>query len=207
MKLASVAALVSALGLCCGLARADTPQPPSPPPGGGSAVSPAPAVQHLNDASLKAMLENLGYEPKALQNKDGSNYYQIKAGPWAIEVSLNANQKNLWFVAWLEKIPAGGKIPPDRLLTLLSENWKNDPVHFCYDDNNRFLTLTERIENRDVTPQVFRGALDGFTNVMSRTSNEWNVSRWLQTPTDQNQTPKAAPAPESKKEAGGLPLK
>jgi hypothetical protein len=40
-----------------------------------------------------------------VNNKDGSVYYEIEAGPWVIRVSLNGNQKNLrgdgmalWFV-------------------------------------------------------------------------------------------------------------
>jgi hypothetical protein len=184
MRLASVVALVSALGLCSGLARADTP-PPSPPPFGGSTLFPAPAVQQLTDASLKAMLENLGYEPKTLNNKDDSVYYEIKAGPWVVQVSLSSSQKNLWFVAWLKKIPTGEQVPSERLLALLSENWKNDPAHFCYVEDSRFLTLTQRMENRDVTPHVFRSALDGFINTMTKTNSEWDVTHW--------QSPKAAP--------------
>ncbi len=144
-----------------------------------SAADQAAAVHRLTDEGVRTMLASMGYELKIMKGQKDP-VYAIKAGQLTILVSLSGNHENLWISANLAKLPEGKPVPAQRLLTLLADNGKIDPIHFDYQPGSRLLTLALRLENRDLTVKEVRNALDTFIETMLRTVKDWDAPHWTE---------------------------
>ena len=166
--------LAGALALALPAAtRADEIDPDSPPP-----ARPRPA---LTDARLKAMLENMGFEPSLIRSTSGVPMYKVTAPRdgrnWFFYASLSNDKSRLWLSAPLAALPEPAKVRPDILEKLLAKNFDLGPTTFSL-RSGRMLYLDRPLENRGVTPGRMRKEIDSFLDTMKDTESLWNPAKY-----------------------------
>ena len=130
----------------------------------------------LNDASLKTMLDGLGYEIKPLSKgflvtskvDTWSLYVQAVLSPDGTKLGLNAN---------LGDVKDLSAIPAKKWLDLLVSNGQIDPSTFYVDRDTKKLYLHRVLDNRSITPVVLRSQLQNFTNDIIKTADLWDLTK------------------------------
>lgn len=126
----------------------------------------------LNGASLKTMIEGLGYETKALNEEAGKEKYEFKinkAGfdiPIAAEVSPSTNY--VWLTVFL-----GAVKPTHKFEELLKQNTKIQPSQF-YITSKGSLMVGIALDNRQINPAVLRRNIDKVSEDVSGSSTLWS---------------------------------
>lgn len=134
------------------------------------------AVQTLDDASLKAMLEGFGSEVKTL-NKGFLITYADDTWTVAVQVVLSPDKTKLGFNANLGKIDDLAAVPAAKWLGLLVANGKIDPSTFYVSEDSKELFLHRVIDNRGVTPEVLRVQLENFVGNVINNADTWDLTK------------------------------
>src|SRR4029079_914159 len=139
----------------------------------------------LTDDTLKAMLENLGYQVTVTGDKPPRHFKvdesaTIKSIDFTITFDLSSEKDatTLWIYAALYEIPADKPAPSSALLALLAKNDEIGPTFFSYATSNKLLYLNAPTANVDITPVVLRQKINNFIGKMDSTYSLWNVKEW-----------------------------
>lgn len=162
----------------------------------GVLVQPLPvraADAHLDHASLKSLIEGLGYEPveKSFSNT-GDKYWDLSfpRGPWTYNVTINANNKDSIWTSVEFAVYKGEKqgIPPSALLGMLEENNRLVWSRFRYQESTRSFFLVSTLRNKNISPADLRRVIEEIVAAADRTQTLWDPKQW----------PKAAAAEPAK---------
>ncbi|HVY88718.1 MAG TPA: hypothetical protein VG942_07610 [Hyphomonadaceae bacterium] len=144
----------------------------------GLVASPAVAQtgQTLNNDSLKAMLDGLGYEPKALSK---GFLIDIKQDTWDIymQLVLSGDGTKLGMNSNLGLINDLSAVPASKWLDLLVANGNIDPSTFYVDQDQKKLYLHRVLDNHEITPAFLRGQVESFANNLKSTEGIWNFTK------------------------------
>ncbi|MDA7948926.1 MAG: hypothetical protein MPJ78_15800 [Hyphomicrobiaceae bacterium] len=135
----------------------------------------------LDHAGLKAMLENLGYEPKERKYGSGSLYYRIEpklnGRTWYFNVRAPKNSRYIYVQLDFGKYPSETSIPRQGLIELLKENGKTTYSSFFIASWGGFM-LTSNLVNRNVKPVDIRRAIEEMMPLAAKTEKYWNSKKW-----------------------------
>ena len=145
-------------------------------------MTPAKAAP-LTDDSLKAMLENLGYQVTVSGDKAPHGYKIGESGndldyTVTLELSTGDPSTVLWIYAGLYEVPSDKPVPSAALLALLAKNDDIGPMFFSYATSNKLLYLNAPTANADITPVILRQKIRNFVQKMDSTYSLWNVKDW-----------------------------
>ncbi|MEM8689784.1 MAG: hypothetical protein AAGF81_20850 [Pseudomonadota bacterium] len=162
----------------------------------GAGIHQAMAAENgkLEHASLRVMLENLGYEPEERKFTDGLAYYDIEEPGdvrMTAKVFVSASGNILWFLVDYWALKEDQKYPHEVLLELLAENDKAAYVHFGYLPKSRRMRLNASLVNRGIKPVDLRRVINEASRLTDRTQHLWNPNEWKVQPAKA-----AAPAEE-----------
>lgn len=149
------------------------------------AVRPASAAP-LDDASLKAMITNLGYTTTETA-ANGVTTHWISAtladNSYTVQIyfQLSSDKINLWVIASLFAVPKGKTVPNDALLGMLIENDTIAPKSFSIGKANSTIYLNSMLPNNGVTPVQLRQTVDSLTNILGQTESYWVPEKWAAT--------------------------
>lgn len=138
----------------------------------------------LDQASLKTMVEGLGYEPEEGKfNGTDTPYLSIRipGSPWNYDITIyvDTDKKlvslNTQFAVYTG--PAAG-IPQSALLGLLSENADLTFANFRYTTSNKSLFLVANLRNKDITSIDLRRTIDEIVSGANRTQKFWDPKQW-----------------------------
>ena len=139
----------------------------------------------LTDDTLKAMLENLGYQVTVTGDKPPRHFKVDESAPIntidftiTFDLSSEKDATTLWIYAALYEIPADKPAPSSALLALLAKNDEIGPIFFSYNADNKLLYLNAPTANVDITPVVLRQKIRNFITKMDSTYSLWNVKEW-----------------------------
>lgn len=129
----------------------------------------------MSAAQLKEMVTNAGYEVKALNEEAGKEKYEFTVKteefdvPIATEISGSRNY--VWLTVYLGDAPR-----PDspKCHAMLSRNFKVQPSQF-YITERGALMLGFAMENRGITPVVFRRTFTKLADDVVKTADIWNA--------------------------------
>lgn len=143
-----------------------------------SATEPAsaPAPEALTDETLRLMLANLGYAPKALSK--GFLIAVKREDNWTINMQLvlSPDQTKFGFNANLGKVDEAG-VTAAQWAELLVANGDIDPSAFYFDREKQKLYLHRSLDNRAVTPEFLRQQIDKFANNVKSTEKLWAFAK------------------------------
>jgi hypothetical protein len=148
----------------------------------GAAAHPAFATP-LTEASLKAMIQNMGYTVTETTSDNAKNEWisvTLPDNSYTIQMyfQLSSDKTELWLIANLSKIPPGKPVPASALMGMLVENDTIAPKCFSIGKTNSTIYLNGRTRNDNVTPAVLRQNLDTFTGILTRTEAFWAPDKW-----------------------------
>jgi len=130
----------------------------------------------LDNDSLKSMLDNMGYAPKALS----SGYLiSVKRDSWTynMQLVLSDDQTKLGINANLGSVDDTSTVTADQWRTLLEKNESVDPSSFYFSKDQHKLYLHRVVDNRAITPEVLRVQVDHFCSDIHDTSDSWNFTK------------------------------
>ncbi|MBS1709939.1 MAG: hypothetical protein JSS65_14595 [Armatimonadetes bacterium] len=125
----------------------------------------------LDPNSLKAMVEGLGYEVKAINTEPGKEKFEIPAKtanfnvPVAAEISPSKNY--IWLTVHL-----GANSPTKKHEQLLKENANIQPSFF-YITSKGALMMAQPLDNREVTAAIMKRCLEKIINDVDKTAASW----------------------------------
>lgn len=141
------------------------------------------AEGQLDRASLKAMLEGMGYEPveKKYNNSD-DKYWEVPfaKGRWTYNAAISVNNPvSVWVTVefGLYKGPQDD-IPQSMLMGMLSENSSLVWSRFQYATSTKSFYLTSSLRNKNVSPADLRRVIDEIIAAADRTQKLWDPKQW-----------------------------
>jgi hypothetical protein len=165
------AALLAATFALAGVATAQEPA-------GGTTAKADPgraesAAKRLTAEQLGQMLEDMGYEPKPVTNKEGKVIgYNVKyrSGTWDIFVfvGLSADGTNLWLTSNIGNVK-DKTVPVEAILGLLEANHKLFPAHVRYFPASGNLNVGMAVRNDGITKAALKNGLEEFTDAVKET--------------------------------------
>jgi hypothetical protein len=180
IKSSTLLAGILALSFGTALARADQPAPPK------KIEEPKPvAVQGLvlTEEGLQTYLKNLGYRFN-VEKMGESTIYWIKVSREGVEYSvsfqISPNKEKIWAIVPLADIPEIDKASADRLAQFLELNDTIGPCYFRFNRGYKRLYMCRAMDNRAVTPDVFRDNLDRLVDRMVETRDAWQLKSWTE---------------------------
>lgn len=130
----------------------------------------------LDDASLKTMLDGLGYDTKTL-NKGFLITYSVDTWSLYIQMVLSPDGTKLGMNANLGEVGDLSNVPAKKWLDLLAANGTIDPSSFYVDEPNKKLYLHRAIDNRDVTSAFLRGQFEIFVKNITDNGDLWDLTK------------------------------
>jgi hypothetical protein len=126
-----------------------------------------PQPGRLTLQEMGTMLENLCYNPKSYNDKDGqlAGYdLEFASGTWTIRccVSLSRDKSNLWFTCLVAKVTDSANVSSTALLGLLEENRNIWPSYVYFLKSLNGVQLTMPVPNLNLTPGKMRKEVEGF---------------------------------------------
>jgi hypothetical protein len=152
----------------------------------GSSKKRAPntVVPSFTPQSLAPFLSQMGYEFTTTKTPSGEPQYMVAftRDGWniCICVSVSPNRTSLWLATSLGQVPHPVEEVAERLLRLLQGNVETAPVFFGCVRDGQYLTIQRAVDNRALTPALFRTMFDDFVGVLQRTAVLWNTANWLE---------------------------
>lgn len=133
----------------------------------------SPATKELTVAEVKAMVQNMGYETKVIDEKTGKfEFVIVKDGtdyPIASEVS--ASKRYVWLTIFFGEFEKLSNFE-QRAVKLLKKNFAVQPCQF-YVTEKGSLMLGVAIDNRNVTPAILRRLVDKIVADASGAKDLW----------------------------------
>jgi hypothetical protein len=146
-----------------------------------------PAGETLTDATLKTVLENMGYTVNETKKKDGTSSFDVDMSitDYTVHpiIELSPSKRYIWIEIPLFEVPANAA--GFDASALLVQNDTIGPYFFSLNSTSHKLYLNYPILNSGVTPATVKSAMDGSVSVLNSTSALWDPSKW-----------KGAPAPK-----------
>ena len=141
------------------------------------------AGEPLNHASLKPLLDGLGYEAVEKTFRDtGGKFWQVSfpKGSWTYIVAFNANNKDAIWTSVEFGLYKGApeEIPQSVLLGMLQENSKLAWSRFHYQPSTHSFFLISTIRNKDVSPADLRRVIEEIIAATDRTQKLWDPKQW-----------------------------
>jgi uncharacterized protein (TIGR03067 family) len=135
-----------------------------------------PAKGVMTIASLREMLEGLGYEIDTMYSTNERLWVRFDHPNLStvFSISLSGSKKFIWFLASLTKLDRPNDIPQPALLRLLKESHNQGPAYFKLINDEKYLYLTQSMENREVTPTALRWNVDYFDDAIVNSAPAWN---------------------------------
>jgi len=148
-----------------------------------SGTAPAADDKGLDHQSLKALLENLGYEPKEQKYSNGNPYYRIEpklnGRTWYFNVRAPDKGRYVYVQLDFGKYPSEDGIPRQALIELLKENGNTSYSFFFIASWGGFM-LTSNLLNDDLKPVDFRRSIEEMMALAAKTESHWNPKKWPQ---------------------------
>ncbi|HLK14420.1 MAG TPA: hypothetical protein VKT78_06420 [Fimbriimonadaceae bacterium] len=134
------------------------------------------AAQSLDNASLKTVLEGMGYEPKALSK---GYLIAIKRDDWTynMQLVLSSDSSKLGINANLGKVDKPEEVAADSWFKLLVANGDIDPSFFYFDKSQGKLYMHRVLDNREITAAFLREQIDGFCGNIKSTADAWKFTK------------------------------
>lgn len=135
----------------------------------------------LTDASLRTMLEALGYEVKLEKlEKATLNWIIHRRNPYDfhLNVNLSIDKTKLWTSVALAEFKPDHEAQASRLLKLLELNQQIGPAHFYYLPSQKQLFAARVMDNRNITARDLRNHLDHLMDKVMETESAWNTKVW-----------------------------
>jgi hypothetical protein len=129
--------------------------------------------EKLDGASLKSMIDGMGYTIKILNAEAGKEKYEISFSkheldiPVALEISPSKNY--CWLTVFLGTAP---KAPSDKFETLLKENFNCQPSFF-YITTKGNLMMGIPMENRYISPANMKRNIEKLSDDVGKTKGIW----------------------------------
>ncbi|MBU2580184.1 MAG: hypothetical protein KJ622_00505 [Alphaproteobacteria bacterium] len=138
---------------------------------------------NLDHASLKAMIEGLGYEPVEKTYSDsGAKFWELSfpRGPWTYTVAVNANSRETLWTSVEFAVYKGPpeNIPQSALLGMLLENTNLKWSQFRYQANTHSFFLVSVLRNKTISPADLRRVIDEIVAAADRTQKLWDPKLW-----------------------------
>lgn len=132
--------------------------------------------EELSNDSLKTMLDNMGYEPKALSK---GYLLVIKQDTWTLnmQVVLSGDSRKLGLNANLGKVEDPSSVTADQWMKLLISNGDIDPSAFYFDKDQKKLYLHRSFDNRAVTAASLRREIENFAGNIRSTAPLWGFAK------------------------------
>lgn len=139
-----------------------------------------PAGETLTDATLKTMLENMGYTVNETKKKDGTSSFDVDMSitDYTVHpiIELSPSKRYIWIEIPLFEVPANAM--GFDASALLVQNDTIGPYFFSLNSTSRKLYLNYPILNSAVTPATVKSAMDGAVSVLNSTAALWDPSKW-----------------------------
>jgi len=136
----------------------------------------APKDGGLTDDGLKTMLDNMGFEPKALSK---GYLIAVKRDDWTfnIQLVLSGDGTKLGFNSNLGAVEDPDSITAKQWRALLVANSDIDPSSFYFDEKQKKLYIHRALDNRAITPDFLRKQIDSFVGNIKSTSDLWKFTK------------------------------
>jgi len=138
------------------------------------AASPA-FADPLNNAQLKNMLVGMGYTPNNTGSDETPLYeVTVKTESFSVPIGfeISGSGRFVWARATLGAVNLGN----EGALEALRSNGKTQPVMFWLTSSNQ-LVMGMAIDNRDVTPEQLRFAIEKIAADVTSTAPVWNAGQ------------------------------
>ena len=139
-----------------------------------------PAGEVLTDATLKTVLENMGYNVNETKKKDGTSSFDVDMSitDYTVHpiIELSPSKRYIWIEIPLFEVPANAT--GFDASALLVQNDSIGPYFFSLNSSSKKLYLNYPILNSAVTPSIVKSAMDGAVSVLNSTSALWDPSKW-----------------------------
>ena len=155
---------------------------------GKAAPRPSGPPSPVTKASLPALLRSAGYTP----TKVTESWYTIPvdvlgAAQQPFDVSLSESGEKIWVHVHLGSVEDASKAPPAVLARLLQLN-DEGIAHFLFRKGQSGGAMKDKLymalslDNRGVTPALFKTAVDKLVREVTATRDAWQVQRWTAKP-------------------------
>jgi hypothetical protein len=130
----------------------------------------------LTDATLRQMLDTMGFEPKPLTK---GFLITIKRDTWTVSVQLviSSNGEKIGMNANLGVVENPDGITAAQWRGLLAANEDVDPSSFYYSAGDKKLYIHRVLDNHGLTPAFMREQIDNFYGNVKDTSKLWNFTK------------------------------
>lgn len=127
----------------------------------------------LDAASLKTMVEGLGYETKPLSEEAGKEKYEVKVTKGGFNIPVGAEISPSTNYIWLT-VSLGDFKPGHKSEELLKQNAKIQPSFF-YITSKNILMMAMPLDNRLVNATILKRNLEKITQDVSDSSSLWQL--------------------------------
>lgn len=136
----------------------------------------------LDEAGLKAMLEQLGYDLRPVSLSGDRTGYYIKVpfqGQQAeMFMQVSPNGANIWATLNLAEIKPEHHLEGSKLIRLLQLNQVHGPCHFYVTPSGKMLCLTRGLFNKDLNAKELRQHIESLLNTATTTIPDWDTAKW-----------------------------
>jgi hypothetical protein len=147
---------------------------------------PLPKTGGLTPETLPAFLDQMGYTYKVYHNVEGEKYCQVTctAGNVTVPVTLmiSTSRAKLWFIAPLPAVVDETQIPVGVMQKMMAYSDQHGVMFFAHRKSEKRFVMKMPIENRDLTPRLFRADLDALAEQVKETQMFWDPKLWFQSP-------------------------
>jgi hypothetical protein len=133
---------------------------------GGAAAGPG--INSLKDA--KAMLEDLGYEPKVTEYM-GYSYIECPTSSYSVYVDFNDKSGLLFITVNLGQVKDAASMPQSKLLGFLEAT--NAYCYFHYFSGDQSFQAASAIEGKIVTKPALKKRIEAVANGVAATQRSW----------------------------------
>jgi hypothetical protein len=130
----------------------------------------------IDAARLKQIVTGLGFEPKSLSEEAGKEKYEftVKTDEFDVPIAaeISASKNYVWLTVYLGDAPTASS---PKCHAMLSRNFKIQPTQF-YITERGALMMGFAMENRGVTPAVFKRTYTKLADDVVKTADIWNAT-------------------------------
>ena len=137
----------------------------------------------VTEPQLGTMLQAIGLRPEKTEKRYDFKFPAIYKGEkWDLSMStvLSRNERSIWVMAWLDKIPnSAADVPRTALLRLLAANDSlGKGKFFTYIPSNKRFVLQRTVPNAQMTTDSYRAILQDLGMSVIETYPAWSVANW-----------------------------
>ena len=149
----------------------------------------------IDEAGLKKMLEDLGYDIKPVKlSGERTGYYvgiKFKGFDADMLVQISPNGANIWGTLTLAELKSEHNAEGSRFIKLLQLNQKHGPSHFYVTPSGKHICLTRCLYVKGISNKELKALIEGLVSTAEQTTDDWDTNKWG----TQANAPKTAPVP------------